>query len=115
MRFAMKTATLPSLRVAPELRAAAESVLEEGESLSAFVENSVKAQIHYRKTQAEFIARGLAAREEAKRTGIDYTTEDVLRSEEHTSEPQSLMRNSYAVFCLKKQTIHLHPSCRLYN
>src|SRR3546814_3148540 len=27
----------------------------------------------------------------------------VLRSEEHTSELQSLMRNSYAVFCLKKQ------------
>src|SRR3546814_8202601 len=28
------------------------------------------------------------------------------RSEEHTSELQSLMRNSYAVFCLKKKTIH---------
>src|SRR3546814_9371518 len=28
----------------------------------------------------------------------------VLRSEEHTSELQSLMRISYAVFCLKKQT-----------
>src|SRR3546814_6859076 len=27
-----------------------------------------------------------------------------LRSEEHTSELQSLMRNSYAVFCLKKNT-----------
>src|SRR3546814_3697244 len=27
-----------------------------------------------------------------------------LRSEEHTSELQSLMRLSYAVFCLKKQT-----------
>src|SRR3546814_8592572 len=27
---------------------------------------------------------------------------DMLRSEEHTSELQSLMRNSYAVFCLKK-------------
>src|SRR3546814_9749095 len=27
----------------------------------------------------------------------------MLRSEEHTSELQSLMRNSYAVFCLKKQ------------
>src|SRR3546814_8785224 len=26
------------------------------------------------------------------------------RSEEHTSELQSLMRTSYAVFCLKKQT-----------
>src|SRR3546814_8789363 len=28
----------------------------------------------------------------------------VDRSEEHTSELQSLMRNSYAVFCLKKKT-----------
>src|SRR3546814_4904908 len=27
---------------------------------------------------------------------------DGYRSEEHTSELQSLMRNSYAVFCLKK-------------
>src|SRR3546814_4522290 len=29
-----------------------------------------------------------------------------LRSEEHTSELQSLMRISYAVFCLKKKNIH---------
>src|SRR3546814_2357036 len=28
----------------------------------------------------------------------------VIRSEEHTSELQSLMRSSYAVFCLKKKT-----------
>src|SRR3546814_6154557 len=28
-----------------------------------------------------------------------------LRSEEHTSELQSLMRNSYDVFCLKKNTL----------
>src|SRR3546814_4426649 len=28
-----------------------------------------------------------------------------LRSDEHTSEPQSLMRISYAVFCLKKKNI----------
>src|SRR3546814_6229151 len=28
------------------------------------------------------------------------------RSEEHTSELQSLMRNSYAVFCLKKKKTH---------
>src|SRR3546814_1249709 len=27
-----------------------------------------------------------------------------IRSEEHTSELQSLMRSSYAVFCLKKKT-----------
>src|SRR3546814_1881055 len=30
------------------------------------------------------------------------------RSEEHTSELQSLMRISYAVFCLKKKTKHKH-------
>src|SRR3546814_6407508 len=30
------------------------------------------------------------------------------RSEEHTSELQSLMRISYAVFCLKKKTINTH-------
>src|SRR3546814_4991570 len=29
-----------------------------------------------------------------------------IRSEEHTSELQSLMRNSYAVFCLKKKNKH---------
>src|SRR3546814_4099862 len=29
-----------------------------------------------------------------------------IRSEEHTSELQSLMRISYAVFCLKKKTLH---------
>src|SRR3546814_8257419 len=31
--------------------------------------------------------------------------QDVVRSEEHTSELQSLMRISYAVFCLKKKNI----------
>src|SRR3546814_2680488 len=30
----------------------------------------------------------------------------VVRSEEHTSELQSLMRTSYAVFCLKKKKIN---------
>src|SRR3546814_9783181 len=31
-----------------------------------------------------------------------------VRSEEHTSELQSLMRISYAVFCLKKKTTHIY-------
>src|SRR3546814_7518539 len=34
----------------------------------------------------------------------------LLRSEEHTSELQSLMRISYAVFCLKKRTTY-HRYC----
>src|SRR3546814_1049547 len=33
------------------------------------------------------------------------------RSEEHTSELQSLMRISYAVFCLKKKSINHHCLC----
>src|SRR3546814_1433614 len=39
------------------------------------------------------------------RTNTEKHYGDVLteRSEEHTSELQSLMRNSYAVFCLKKK------------
>src|SRR3546814_3964964 len=32
------------------------------------------------------------------------------RSEAHTSELQSLMRSSYAVFCLKKKTTNTHPT-----
>src|SRR3546814_4464194 len=35
-----------------------------------------------------------------------------IRSEEHTSELQSLMRISYAVFCLKKKTTKKHPAMR---
>src|SRR3546814_4399082 len=35
--------------------------------------------------------------------GFALWTRDAVRSEEHTSELQSLMRISYAVFCLKKK------------
>src|SRR3546814_3930300 len=38
----------------------------------------------------------------ARRTGIIFV-HALRRSEEHTSELQSLMRISYAVFCLKKK------------
>src|SRR3546814_7142286 len=35
--------------------------------------------------------------------GLYYYRTNAKRSEEHTSELQSLMRNSYAVFCVKKK------------
>src|SRR3546814_8027448 len=41
-----------------------------------------------------------ALRQQPDAPGIAYSFK---RSEEHTSELQSLMRNSYAVFCLKKK------------
>src|SRR3546814_1573990 len=37
------------------------------------------------------------------------------RSEEHTSELQSLMRISYAVFCLKKKKTHLTHKANMYE
>src|SRR3546814_5394013 len=40
---------------------------------------------------------------EARALSADPRAAHVLRSEEHTSELQSLMRSSYAVFCLNKQ------------
>src|SRR3546814_10227600 len=42
-----------------------------------------------------------------RHVGLGKLLHQVLqRSEEHTSELQSLMRISYAVFCLKKKTTH---------
>src|SRR3546814_10569549 len=37
------------------------------------------------------------------------------KTEEHTSELQSLMRNSYAVFCLKKKKHKTTRTCKQYN
>src|SRR3546814_8574730 len=43
-----------------------------------------------------------------RRHAAHYVTTPTARSEEHTSELQSLMRNSYAVFCLKKKQTRQH-------
>jgi predicted transcriptional regulator len=78
--FAMKTATIPSLRVDPELRAAAESVLHEGETLSGFMEKALRDGIEQRKLQREFVTRGLAGRDEARQSGEYYSADEVLAS-----------------------------------
>ena len=75
----MKTATFPSLRVNPQLREAAESILQEGESLSAFVEQSIREGIERRQLHSEFIARGLRSRDEAQRTGKYASSDAVLQ------------------------------------
>ncbi|MBP9119020.1 MAG: prevent-host-death protein, partial [Methyloversatilis sp.] len=73
----MKTATIPSLRVDPALREAAESVLERGETLSSFVESAIRHGVEKRQAQREFIARGLASYEEACRTGVFIPADEV--------------------------------------
>lgn len=72
----MKTATIPSVPVEPELRAEVESLLGEGETVSDFVEASVRASVVRRRQQAEFVARGLRSLDDARRTG-DYIDVDV--------------------------------------
>lgn len=75
----MKNATLPPLRVDSALRAAAESVLQEGETLSGFVLEAVRLNIERRETQREFIARGLLARDEAKASGQYVSSDEMLK------------------------------------
>src|SRR3546814_4553206 len=69
---------------------------------------------------------GLGAGEHLREVGLQrpIPTDDGLddvrliktRSEEHTSELQSLMRISYAVFCLKKKKkIKLHTNTMLHH
>lgn len=74
----MKTATIPPIRVAPEFRIEVEGVLEQGESLSEFVENAVRQTVQRRKNQAEFVRRGIAAIEESKRTGRSIAADLVI-------------------------------------
>ena len=75
----MKTATMPALRVRPELRQAAEEMLQPGETLSGFVEESLRRNVERRQAQQEFLARGLASRDAAKQSG-KYVAADVVLS-----------------------------------
>ncbi len=80
----MKNATLPSLRVDDELRSAAESVLRDGETISSFVLDAVRLNISRREAQREFIARGMAARDDATRTGQYVSAADMLKRLDQT-------------------------------
>src|SRR3546814_2275423 len=51
----------------------------------------------------ELLAQGVDVRHELLQR-LAHLRRELGRSEEHTSELQSLMRSSYAVFCLKKKT-----------
>lgn len=78
MPVSMKSANIPSLRVDPRLRSAAEDSLEDGETLSHFVEQSIREAIERRTAQRAFVARGLGSRDIAKHTGKYVSSEKVL-------------------------------------
>ncbi len=73
----VKSATIPSLRVAPSLRSAAQRVLEPGETLSSFIETALRETIGRREAHEAFVARGLASLARAKKTGRTFTTRQV--------------------------------------
>ena len=74
----MKTATLPAIRVEPELREKLESVLDEGETLSSFIESTLRSAVEFRAVRNEFHARGKQSQEHFAATGISYSTEEVI-------------------------------------
>jgi hypothetical protein len=54
------------LRVTPELRQAVEQILQEGETLSSFDEQSIRESIGRRQIQQKFVAHGLQSRDDAR-------------------------------------------------
>ena len=74
----MKSAVIPQVRVEPELRAELEAVLKQGETLTDFVQSTMRNAIAFRRAQQAFHERALAASEEYHRTGVSIPVEEVL-------------------------------------
>ena len=74
----MKSSVIPQVRVEPELRAELEAVLQEGETLSGFVEASVRSAVAFRRVQARFHERGQAAWQHYQDTGESLSAAEVL-------------------------------------
>src|SRR3546814_8157948 len=78
-------------------QAAAEDLLQFRREVIAIAEHGLRPAYRARQAGAVIPAAEHALEAEQQAGGLG-------RSEEHTSELQSLMRISYAVFCLKKKT-----------
>ena len=74
----MKTAVIPQVRVEPELRADLDAVLLPGETLTDFVEASVRRAIEFRRVQTDFAARCHASLAAYERTGTSIPSDVVL-------------------------------------
>jgi len=76
--FKMKTAVIPQVRVEPQLRADLDSVLLPGETLTDFVEASVRNAVEFRRVQTDFAARCDASLAQYERTGVSVPADVVL-------------------------------------
>jgi predicted transcriptional regulator len=94
----MKTSAIPAIRVEPQLREQLAHVLREGETLSAFVEASVRESVHRRMEQDAFVKRGLASLAKAKRTGDFVSVDEVVQGlEKRLAAARETMRPKSSV------------------
>src|SRR3546814_605885 len=100
----INSAVFPGLQGGPLMHVIAAKAVAFGEALRP----EFKAYAHATIANAQALANRLKAR------GADVVAGGTDRSEEHTSELQSLMRISYAVFCLKKKKNNLNKT-KIYN
>ncbi|MBL8319739.1 MAG: hypothetical protein JNJ42_15095 [Burkholderiaceae bacterium] len=74
----MKPATIPPVRVSAKFRAELDKALEKGETLAALVEKAVSTEVLRRKSQAEFVRRGLAAIARTQQAGNGIPADAVI-------------------------------------
>lgn len=84
----MKTASIPSLRVDTQLREAAIEVLNDGETLSSFVTLALRESIDRRRHDADFLARGISARDTA------LTNHDTVAASRVIEKLEQLLANA---------------------
>src|SRR3546814_10357165 len=85
--------------------------LDEGEAERLTRSEPLQPGLFDRADVDEHVFAAIVARDEAealRRVEEFHRALALARSEEHTSELQSLMRNSYAVLCLKTNNTHSH-------
>jgi Arc/MetJ-type ribon-helix-helix transcriptional regulator len=91
----MKSATLPSVRIEASLREEIERALNDGESLSTFVETSVRESLQRRRDQSEFIKRGLASLKSAQKSGKYISAETAMgKLEDRLAKAKSRARKA---------------------
>jgi hypothetical protein len=74
----MKSAVLPQVRIEPALLADLADVLVEGETVSAFVESSVRRAVELRHARRNFDVRCGAALNDFLATGLSHGSDTVL-------------------------------------
>ncbi|MDO5693461.1 MAG: YlcI/YnfO family protein [Pseudomonadota bacterium] len=74
----MKSAVIPQVRVEPDLRHDLEAVLQDGETISGFVETAVRNAVAFRYVQSRFLARGDEALARYLKTGESRSVDEVL-------------------------------------